>query len=197
MFYKFIYVIARFIFFFVYRMHIIGKENIPAGSAIICSNHPHNVDPILIKLAFGINENIVIMAKQELFKVPIFNVLIKKLGAFPVNRGKADVSAVKFAMHSLKKGDKLLIFPEGTRTKNVVDQDAKAGAGMFALRSNAPVLPVYISTNKPVFSKVNIIIGKPEYIKRDKDSKPDIEEYKQTANIIMKSILELGRGVEA
>ena len=80
-----------------------------------------------------------------------------------MDRGKADVGAIKQAMKFLKGGEKVLLFPEGTRIKDGGAGEAKTGAAMLAVRCGVPILPVYISEKKKWFGRTPVIIGEPYY----------------------------------
>lgn len=149
-------------FHFYYRLHITGRGNIPEGGCVVCPNHSSYADPPLAAAAVSGRHNIAIMAKRELFeKGGLFARLITWLGAFPVSRGDADITAVKIALKAVKDGRKMIIFPQGTRGAS--EGQTKEGAAMLAARTKAPILPVYISENKKRFGRVNVIIGKPFY----------------------------------
>ena len=103
------------------------------------------------------------MAKAELIRVPVIGWRLSKAGVFGVDRGKADVGAIKQAMKFLKGGEKVLLFPEGTRIKDGGAGEAKTGAAMLAVRCGVPILPVYISEKKKWFGRTPVIIGEPYY----------------------------------
>ena len=84
------------------------------------------------------------MGKKELFKNKFFNIFLNWLLVFPVDREVNDIGAVKKALRILKSGGVLGIFPEGTRVKEFNPENAKAGVALLALKSNSPVIPVYI-----------------------------------------------------
>src|SRR5262245_9059748 len=84
------------------------------------------------------------MAKTELFRVPGFGGLIRRLNAHPVDRSGSDSAALRLALRLLSAGRGLLVFPEGTRGTEGRLQPPQAGAGMLAVLSEAPVVPVYI-----------------------------------------------------
>ncbi len=140
-----------------------GKNNIPKkGGYIVCSNHLSNFDPVFL----GITQKrqIFYMAKKELFKNKFFGWLIRKLGAFPVDRGKGDGKAINNAETLIEEGKVLGIFIEGTRSKTGEFLRPKAGAAMIAEKVNVPVIPVCITPkNKKVriFQKVTISWGEP------------------------------------
>ena len=146
---------------FFYKVN--GKNNIPkTGGYIVCSNHLSNFDPIFL----GITQKrqIFYMAKVELFKNKFFGWLIRKLGAFPVERGKGDGKAIGNAETLIENGNVLGIFIEGTRSKTGEFLRPKAGAAMIAEKVNVPVIPVCITPkNKKIkiFQKVTISWGEP------------------------------------
>ena len=143
-----------------YGYTVTGRENIPKGGCVVCPNHNQNADPPLAAAALGhTGGKLMVMAKKELFDLPLLWRLFYWLGGFPVDRGKADLAAIKTAMRSLKDGKKLLIFPQGTRGTEA--DGAKEGAAMLAVKTGVPILPMYISEDKKFRRHVHIIIGEP------------------------------------
>jgi len=108
---KLVYVFLRL--FFVIKVE--GKENIPESPYIICANHRSYLDPVLITIVF--DERVCFMAKSELFKIWWLSPILKAYGAFPVKRGKSDISAIKSAIEVIRKKMNLGIFPEGKRSE--------------------------------------------------------------------------------
>ena len=97
MFYKIIKALCRFVFLFVFRIKVVGSENIPEkGGAIVAMNHSSNWDVPIVSV--GIKRKLRFMAKAEMFKSKIGNWLFTSLGAFPVQRGKGDIGAIKAAL---------------------------------------------------------------------------------------------------
>ena len=143
-----------------YSYHVIGRENIPDGGCVVCANHSQWADPVMVATALGNKYSIGAMAKKELFDIKLLAPLISALGAFPVDREGADIGAIRQSLQTVKDGRKLLIFPEGT-TKHKEGDPAKLGAARIALKTKAPILPVYISENKKFRSKVYVIFGEP------------------------------------
>ena len=190
-FYKGCFRIARAIFFIGgYRFDVKGKEHIPVGAAMICSNHSNLLDPLFIAVACGAEHFIHFIAKSELFKIPVLTAVIMKLGAISVERGTADVTMVKNTLAYLKNGEKVAIFPEGTRASENDSVAAKSGAVKLAERANAPLLPVFIPKKKPLFSKLQIVIGEPYYIEKPAE-KYHAEDYTALAAELMKRIESL------
>src|SRR5690606_41698809 len=82
--------ILRFIYRVLFRIKATGTENIPAeGAVIIASNHISLLDPPAVGVL--IERQVHFMAKEELFKVPVFGSLIKSFGAYPVKRGGVSI----------------------------------------------------------------------------------------------------------
>ena len=173
----------------------IGKENIPDGPAVICPNHSALSDPFFVVFAFGFRYPMRAMAKAELMRVPFIGWVLGKAGVFGVERGSADVGAVKKAMKFLKDGDKLLIFPEGTRVGEGESVEAKTGAAMMAVRTGVPLLPVYVPTKKRWFVPNTVVIGEP-YLPEVSGRKGTPEEYHAIADDLMVRVRSLGEGTE-
>lgn len=170
-----------------FKLHIEGRENIPEGGCVVCANHSANADPPLVAVAIGMKDSISIMAKRELFEGNAwFARLITWLGAFPVSRGQADITAIKTAIKSVKDGKKFLIFPQGTRDAKA--GETKAGAAMLAVRTKAPIVPVYVTEDKQRGKEVKIIIGKPFLPEQGS------RDYNAIAEDILKRIYDLNGG---
>lgn len=169
-----------------YNYHVIGREKVPDGGCVLVANHTQWADPVLVGTALGNQYPLVAMAKKELFQIKLLGPLISALGAFPVDRGTADIGAIKTSLKAVKEGKKLLIFPEGG-TKHKAGDEAKVGAAMIAARTGAPIVPIYISENKKFRSKVYVVFGDayiPEKIK-SKDG------YRAIADDMMRRIYAL------
>ncbi|WP_425448658.1 lysophospholipid acyltransferase family protein [Dethiothermospora halolimnae] len=188
-FYKFATKVVSLIYTNLFKLEINGSENIPQGKGIICSNHISMRDPIF--LGISIDRQINFMAKRQLFKNKILRFILTKLGAFPVNRDGADLSSIKNSLKILKKEELLGIFPEGTRVKEENTSDVKPGIAMIAIKSKAPVIPVYIDTEYKKFKKVKVNIGKPLYFNDFYGKKLGMKEYKELSTRIMKELYNL------
>lgn len=129
-------------FFIPYEVH--NNENMPkTGKVIVCCNHVSISDPV--RLAFTQHRQIFFMSKSELFENKPMKLLLSSLGAFPVQRGKGDKTAINTASQMLENGQALGIFIEGTRSKTGDLLPAKAGAVMIAHNNHAPILPCCIT----------------------------------------------------
>lgn len=139
-----------------------GKENIPKDTnCIFASNHRTNADPPLISC--GLKGRHSFMAKEELFENKLFGWLIRNLGAFPVSRGKGDMAVLDMAVERLENGSNLMIFPEGTRSKDGKVHRGHSGAAVIAARSGKPVIPVGIVFGEKLKfrTKIRIKYGEP------------------------------------
>lgn len=172
-----------------------GVEQLPQDKPVVlCVNHSSAVDPVVLAFALPRTYPIRIMAKKQLFSIPGLNWLIRKLGAFPVDRGHNDIGAVKNSIGALRDGCSLMIFPEGTRVKEGEHIEPKSGAAMIAIRSGVDMVPVYLSTNKRLFHKTRIVIGAP-YAPVYTGRKGTAEEYQRNTDEVMKRAYAMGETV--
>lgn len=165
----------------VYRIKIVGKENIPKdGALLFCGNHRTYLDPPLIVVTAG--RKMSFLAKDELKKNPLMRFLRYIFDGIWVKRDSKDIGPLKESLKILKSGGCVGLFPEGTRNgmeKN--DGKMKNGAAYMALKTGAKIIPIGIQGTAKPFSKNAIIYGEPidcnQYIdeKVDKDA-----EYKVT-----------------
>lgn len=175
----------------VYRMKIVGKENIPKeGQVIICGNHRSFLDPPLIEVTCGRYARF--LAKEELTKNKFLAFLGYVFDAILVKRDSKEVKALKESLQTLKNGDCLALFPEGTRNGIAKGEKVKDGAAFFALRSGAPVVPCGIKGGKKGDWKVTITYGKPLDFSEYKGSK-DKEVLDKVTEEIMNNVLELAK----
>ena len=140
------YYIAKFLVWIAmhiaYKLRFEGRENIPKDTPVIyASNHRSNADPPI--LGSGGRGKYAFMAKEELFRNKLFAWLISSLGAFPVSRGKGDTGVIDTAVERLNSRS-LMIFPEGTRSKDGKVGRGHTGAALIAARSGKHIVPVGI-----------------------------------------------------
>ena len=174
------------------KIQVLGKENIPRkGGFILVSNHASNLDPVILGVASPRKLNF--MAKIELFKNPIFGKILWSVNAFPVKRGKADISAIKEAIKRLKAGSGLLLFPQGERSESLENSQVQSGVGFLAAKSNVPVIPAFISGSDKCMPKGAKFI-KPGIIKVRFGQEIHLERrmpYEDIARQVMDSIRHL------
>lgn len=177
---------------FFHPVELSGVENIPVDQPVVlCANHSGWMDPVLLVAALRRNFPLRIMAKKQLFSIPLLGTFVRNMGGFPVDRGNSDIMAAKTAIKCLKEGSHLLIFPEGTRVKKPGKIRAKAGAAMIAIRSGVSMLPVFIGRNKRLFHKIPIIFGAP-FPPVYSGRKGTAEEYQSNADEVLRRAYELG-----
>jgi len=155
-------------FFLVYfRMQRIGREHLPrTGPLLLASNHRSFLDPFVIGTL--VKRPVYYMAKRELFEKRWQAWILNALGAFPVDRGAGDGQAMATARAILERGDCVVVFPEGTRTRPGPLGDPRRGIGRLALETGAPVAPVAVIGSEDVRRgwrirprKVRLRVGRP------------------------------------
>jgi len=184
MLYDFVRIVLSAIFRCIFRCKVAGRENIPKqGGVIIAANHLSLWDPPLA--ATFVPRYVHFMAKEELFKIPIFGYIIKKLHSFPVRRGASDRAAIRTAITLLNDGHCLGLFPEGTRSKNGTIRKAEPGLALIALKAGVPVVPTaVIGTNKIMakgsfLPKLEVRYGKPIQFASDQTDKVALQDFSQ------------------
>ena len=193
--YWFIITIIRPFVKLLYRIDVKGLENIPDnGGVIICPNHTSNADPVLLAIIF--KRQIYFMAKAELFKFKLLGKIFKAVGAFPVNRGKGDTSAIESAEKILKNGKQLGLFIEGTRSKNNEFLRPKTGCVAIAYKTGVSILPVCMTgknEHKVKLLKKNMIsIGEPINISQLNIADDSSKSIRAASRVVMENIKKLG-----
>ena len=197
--YKFFKFILTYPLPFLCNMKVRGTENEPTtdqGAYLVIANHRTWADPIYLCCVLKHGQPH-FMAKKELFKIPLLNLLIRALGAYPVNRGGADVGAIKHTIEMLKAGVCVGMFPQGHRYNKVDPRKTpvKTGAAMIALKAGVPVLPVFIKVknNKHFFlCRKEVIVGKPISIEEMNYDPEAPGEYQRVADYLFERVCELG-----
>ena len=189
-FYRIIYAIAAPIIHLLFPCRSVGLEDLPEEGALLCANHASGWDPILIALNLPKDARLTVMAKDQLFRIPLLGFFLKKLGIFPVKRGGNDLTAMKTAMKVLSGGNRLLVFPEGTRVEEQGEVEAKGGVTMMATRTGVPMVPVYCGGKHKFFRKTTIVFGKP-YVPVIAGRRPTPDENRAIAQEILERIYAL------
>ena len=130
-----------------------GVENIPAGTCVFASNHCSNLDPVA--MVPKIPQRVSLLAKTDVFKIPILSKAFRQGGVIPVDRKNREAAAesVDEAVESLKRGLSFVIFAEGTRSRDGRLQPFKRGAFVMAIRAGVPVVPVSLTGTQKLLRK--------------------------------------------
>ena len=174
----------------VYRLKVIGKENIPKeGPVIYCGNHRSYLDPPLIVVTAG--RHVRFMAKEELTKNKFLKFLGYVFDAIYVKRDNKEIVALKTTLKALKNKESIAMFPEGTRNGLEKGESVKEGVAFFVLQTGAKVQPVGIVGGEKPFKRVYVNYGKPLDYSDRVTKKPSKEELEQVSKEIMDNIIML------
>ncbi len=187
-------VVTGFVFRIIFNLKFEGTENVPSEKGfMVCSNHRANLDPIFV--AQKVKCHLRFMAKIELFKNKFAAALITSLGAFPVERGKGDMTAINTAENAIKNGDALVMFPEGTRSKDGKLLKFKSGAVMIAGQTGADILPVGISFSGKLKFRTKVTVRYGKLIKNEElkftSGTPTPSEIRYARNLLQDRVAEL------
>ncbi|AQL56144.1 lysophospholipid acyltransferase family protein [Abyssicoccus albus] len=186
-----LYKIAKYllilILFPIFKVKVIGKNRVPrSGGIVICSNHASALDPPLLGIC--VPRDVSFMAKKELFAHWLLGPLIRRLNAFPIDRGKGDRNTIRQISSVLAEGNALGIFPEGQRSKDGQIQKGQNGAAFAALRSDAIIVPACIKGSYKPFTRHKVVFGPPISTVRLKD---EGIKTKELTELIMSEIKKL------
>lgn len=188
--FKIVRAIMRVFSFFVFRLEVNGRENLPKDKgAIVAINHRSNWDAVV--LGATAPRPLGFMAKAELFKNKISASFFKALGSFPVQRGKGDISAIKAALSRLRNDEIVAMFPEGTRVREGQKVEPKQGAVVLATRAQVPIVPINISGKYKWMSKITITYGEPIHYTQFADEKPTVEQLHNMSIDLMNTIMNM------
>lgn len=174
----------------LFPRRVVGLENLPEGGALLCANHASGWDPLIIAVALPRRSRLTVMAKDSLFRIPGLGFILRKLGVFPVRRGESDLKAMKTALKVLGGGNRLLVFPEGTRVEEQGEVEAKGGVTVMATRTGVPMVPVYCGEKHKFLRKTTVVFGEP-YMPVIAGRRPTPEENRRIAEEIMGRIYAL------
>ena len=198
-----VYFLGWFLFRLMYatyfRWRVFGADNVPsAGGVILASNHASFLDPPLVGIAF--DEMVYSFARKTLFNHPLAAKILRSWQVLAVDRDKPDAASLKNIIRLLRDGNKVIMFPEGTRSYDGVPQSAEAGVGLFIAKSKAPVLPVRLFGTYEAYprgakslrpAKITLVVGdlwQPD-LKRYAESSKEL--YQILADEVMHRITEL------
>jgi 1-acyl-sn-glycerol-3-phosphate acyltransferase len=161
-----------------WRFRIRGVERVPlTGPLIVACNHVSYFDPPALGAALP--RPVAYMAKEELFSIPVLGPLIRALGAYPVDRTRGDVAAIKRSLAVLETGAAVGIFPEGTRNRDGTVKP-QVGVALLAAWSGATVLPAYVegSSGANRFRPITVVFGEPlQFARNRKAPREDLAKW--------------------
>ncbi len=134
-----------------YRCKVYGLENFYEGGAIIAANHTSFLDPPIVSISWP--QEVHFLARESLFKNPLFGWLIRSLNAHPVSGEASDTKVFKTICALLSEGKKVILFPEGTRSPDNTLAPIKPGIAMLISRTNTAIIPVYIHGTYDIWGK--------------------------------------------
>ncbi len=183
------------------RLKVIGGGNIPkAGGLIVASNHSSYLDPPAVGAATRLVRTTHFMARDTLFEKPLMGWFLRNVGVISLDREKGDVRAMRTAIHLLKGGASVALFPEGTRSEDGTLQPPKPGIGFLVAKGQTPVLPVYVHGSHAAWSKssgglkhlpITVIIGRLITREEIQEMGKGREAYVKIGELIMERIAEL------
>jgi 1-acyl-sn-glycerol-3-phosphate acyltransferase len=192
MLYWLFWLLSNSLYWLVFPFQVFGQEHIPRrGGCIIASNHRSYADPYLLGVASP--RRIHFVARDTLFRHPLFAGLIRMLGAIPIRRASADKQALVTVLKGLQKSQRFVIFPEGTRHVQFDGTNALPGIGLLAVKSGLPVIPVYVDGSDDMLPagsrwirrvQVTVRFGEPLFFSERRD-------YQNIANEIMEKVYAL------
>lgn len=174
------------------------------GPVILASNHASFLDPPLV--GSGLPRDINYLARESLFRFPVVGAILRSWNAVPVDRDGGGAKGLKAILDRLLAGGAIILFPEGTRTRDGKLQPARSGIGLTVIKSNAPVVPVRVfgtyeaygrHMKLPLPKRVIVKYGEPMLfteLRREAETctKPRLKEiYQQVADEIMAAIAKL------
>lgn len=203
--YRVTWIILRCIFGTYFRWRLHGVDNVPVtGPVILAANHASFMDPPMI--GSSLPRPINYLARESLFRFPLFGWYLRQLNSVPVDRDGAGAKGLKMILDRLLKGGGIILFPEGTRTPDGNFLPARSGIGLTVIKSDAPVVPVrvlgtYAAYNRnmiiPRPRRVQVVFGQPmdfKELRAEAASCPKArvkEIYQQVADELMEAIKKL------
>jgi 1-acyl-sn-glycerol-3-phosphate acyltransferase len=197
--YNIFYNLAKILAKTFYSMKVIHPERmIEEGPLILAVNHSSYFDPPLAGICS--KRAVYYLARKNLLEWPILGPLFPQMNVIPVERDGNDMSALRGLIKKIKDGNGIVLFPEGTRSKDGNLQSAKAGIGLIIAKTQAPVLPMRIfgayeafpkGTRGLKLTKIKVVLGEPIYLTKEDVEPATRETYQKLSNRVMEAIAKL------
>lgn len=191
--YGFLKGVMRVVTQMLFPFRLIGKEKVQDGACVLVGNHYRLWD--ITHMACTTKERVHFITKQELYKNRFLAYLCRKVEAIPVSRDGQDAKAIMTALRYLKKGEKISMFPEGTRNRTEEElQPLKGGAALFAIKARVPVYPVMCLRKTRLFRRTKIVVGDAIDLSAYYDRRMTAEDYAEAELIIRDRMLATKHG---
>lgn len=197
--YWFFATLARILARLFFRYRILHRERMPeSGGVILASNHQSYFDPPLVGIVS--RRAVYYLARKTLMEWPFFGKLFPDMNVIPVDRGGNDMSALKTVIRKIREGEGVVLFPEGTRSKDGDLQPAQAGVGLVIAKTLAPVVPMRIFGSFEAFPRgskgvklhpIRVVVGKPLVFTKEDVGAGSREDYQRLSQHVMDAIAAL------
>ena len=197
--YNIFYNLAKLIARGFFSMRVVHPERmIESGPLILAVNHSSFFDPPLAGICS--RRGVYYLARKSLLKWPFFGPLFPDMNVIPVERDGNDMSALREVIKKIKEGNGVVLFPEGTRSKDGNIQPARAGIGLVIAKTGAPVLPLRIfgafdafpkNSKRLHFTKITVVLGEPLYFSPNDIASATRETYQALSDRVMAAIAAL------
>ena len=196
--YRIGHTLCRTVAYLGFSFKAYGQENlIEEEPAIIASNHQSYLDPPMIGICC--RRDLHFLTRKSLLEKPLIGPLLGQLNTVPVDRDRGDISAFKAILRILQSGNRLIIFPEGTRSSDGNLQPPRAGIGMVIAKTRAPVIPARVfgtfealpRTGGLKLRPVTVVFGPPLRFEKEEFPANDRELYQRLSDRVMGEIAKL------
>lgn len=197
--YNIFYNLAKLVAYLFFDYRVVYRERLPEeGPLILAVNHQSFFDPPLAGICS--RRGVYYLARKTLLKWPFFGPLFPAMNVIPVDRDGNDMAALKSVIRVIKQGNGVVLFPEGTRSKDGHLQPAQAGIGFVIAKTGAPVVPMRIFGSYEAFPKdaklprrtqITTVIGHPIYFTAEEIADNSRENYQRMSDRVMAAIAQL------
>ena len=197
--YNIFYNLAKLLARVFFRMRVVHPERmVESGPLILAVNHTSFFDPPLAGICS--RRGVYYLARKTILKWPFFGPLFPAMNVIPVERDGNDMSALREVIKKIKEGNGVVLFPEGTRSKDGNIQPARAGIGFVIAKTGAPVLPMRIfgaydafpkNSKRLHFTQITVVIGEPLVFDRNELASATRETYQMLSDRVMEAIAAL------